>query len=645
MSIVIPFLGYADSNEEVLLRKADRYAQEGTYQESQESLAQAYHALYAACPTDTRLISLKERLDRYQALPSINQPATELDLAYFAIEKKWQEGSFWQAKRELTLLTDRLLNQLDSSGETRALTAQCFYLQGEMESMQGSLLAAYRAYTKALCFSESACAPWYTRVLVKSLYCLIGMQAKCAPLSWRLEEIDRLMAHPMLSPDSRCSFEEAARLLRERPCVDEKIQAWMHQSAGKFGSFLSMPKSYSKQQRALENPETLDEGLYLADHFCQLICRALKNGEVDQARKWNLLLEERCPGSPKCPQGYFYLARDAEEKRDLVEACRLYQECFQRFKESPFAAESAFFSYPYQEYIEGKKEALQHLNLLEERYPYSYYALLSRYVRALGQMQTDPLTALALHQALQESGEISLQLEQKGQKERDEIAMLMLRALYAQASCYRLIAEKATGAKRNLFLAYSQTAYRKVIEKLSNLPDHCPLLRGACYESLLKCAELAGDEHVVQRLCQGLFDQFDEKESCYQGLLARGYYALGASHARLQEDKRALTALKKALDLAGQTALSSVERSHLFFLQSQLYRRAGDLDAALKSLSCIINDPSLSKERFKALYERAEIFCQQGRMAHANKQWEALLRADEEWPAKAKQRLEEYRVY
>ena len=52
-----------------------------------------------------------------------------------------------------------------------------------------------------------------------------------------------------------------------------------------------------------------------------------------------------------------------------------------------------------------------------------------------------------------------------------------------------------------------------------------------------------------------------------------------------------------------------------------------------------INDDSISSLRVKAMYQRAEIYIQQGRYDLARKQLEATAKKGGEWALKAKQRL------
>lgn len=63
----------------------------------------------------------------------------------------------------------------------------------------------------------------------------------------------------------------------------------------------------------------------------------------------------------------------------------------------------------------------------------------------------------------------------------------------------------------------------------------------------------------------------------------------------------------------------------------------------MRSLSDVVNDPSVSKRRFEALYERAELFCERGQMDSAKRQWEALLPTESPFAEKAKKRLAEGR--
>lgn len=648
-----------------LLRRADRYAREADENQTQQALQEAYDAQKnydahnvpcSAKPADLTLSELRSRLDRLQKPETVITDLTPDDDTYLSIEKAWCEGNFWQAKKRLSILLDRLSS--DTAASALALRAHCFYLQAEMECLQGDLPAAYQSYMKARSFAQSAYAPWYGQSLVKSVYCLLLSQPRFASCASQQSEVKRLIQQPSLSQDQRACLEEALQTLNTSPCSAQSIHAWVKHCVSVRGSFFALPEVYEAAQRrhqqqglseesALKYLDAHPHGLYLADHLHHLLVGSLKEGDIQTALTWKELLDERCPNAPKCAESSFCLARDAEARGNMQTASNYYREVAERFSTSPFAAESAFLSYPYQNYVAGNPKAIEHLITLEQNFPYSYYALLSRYVRTLHYLypprgvSRDPIAAIESFKeflerikTLQSSGNLQ-------EREDDQVKALITNVLYEQARASLLVAQEAVGAKKTLFLAYSQTAYKQLLDRPS-----IPLLwQATCYEALAECAVHAGDEEECCRLLNLLLNRLDEKEPSHQRLCARAYYTLGASCARLQQSQTALDWLNKAQACIALGAIPGEERINIYVLKSQIHRLRGELDDSLKSLSAIVNDPSVSPRRLKALYERAEIFCEQGRVDCAKRQWEALLTTEGPFLEKAKNKLEEYRVH
>lgn len=568
----------ADSSH-ALLRRADRLVREGTVPQAQEALQSAYDAIFHINPSDPMLPMLQARLDRYamlKTLKTLKTPTltllppplgslslTQDDYAYLSIESAWREGRFWQAKRELNALLLSLCHEPMTPSQN-ALIAECLYLQAEMECLQRDLPAAYHAYTQARSFSQSAYAPWYADAIFKSGYCLLVGEHGFGPLTVRLAEVERLTLDPALSAQQRACLLEAAEILKARPFSRQKIQEWVQRTVDMIGPF-SFPEVYANQS------PTFPDGLHLADGLHHALCVALKKSDLEKAVEWRDLLEQRCPKSPQCAEACFCLAQDAEERGDFQKAYLYYREGAERFPESPFAAESAFLSYSYQDYVEGQSHALAHLKALEQRFPHSRYALFSRYVRALHDLypkqgdQADPLAALEELQELLEHAEGIQESGELQEKERAEVAALMVQALYEKAKACLVVASQANGAKKSLFLALAQESYQKLV----HLQGLCALLKGECYMALAEIAECRGEETEACRLLETWLKELKELNASRAFVspnsLARAYYRLGRLCARLYEHEAALKWLTLAKTWSTSGNLSAEERLDLFF--------------------------------------------------------------------------------
>lgn len=603
----VPLAAHSDKVA-AALRKAERYAKEALDQEAFTALNTALELLKSEAPNDPLLPVLQDRLQRYQtASTTPGSFVTPEDLAYLDIETLWREGHFWQASFKL----NAWLKSLDGDMKSSSLAAQGVYLLAEMEFAQGNFLAAHRAYKRACSFPYSEHAPWIDDAVMKADDCLLPVPQQRLSL-------------PTAYGAQRGQWEKVQEILRN------------HGNTSQVAA-----------DALLQYIEVFDDGLYLADSLYQLMELALERSDTEQAVMWKKCLEQRCPTAALCAKACVCFARYLEDQGDCAAACQEYRKGANAFAESPFAAECAFFSYPYQDYVEGNQEAIRHLLDLETRFAFSRYALFSRYVRALSALypqkgkKNHPLSALSV---LQELIEHATEMQNSGSvsaEDQEEVSLLVMRALYARAMTHRQMADTAKEAKKQLFLSLCKTELEQLITRLVAQGDTFMLLQRQAQVALMQCYTSLGEESRAQALGKQLLTQLESKNPLHHKLLAHVYCALGGCCTRLNEHKEALLFLKQAEPFAGSYVLSADERFDLFSLQAQNYIRCGEMDLALKALATIINDESVSYKRFEALYERAEIFYRQGHLSLAQRQWQALLSVEGSVSEKAKQRLEE----
>lgn len=85
--------------------------------------------------------------------------------------------------------------------------------------------------------------------------------------------------------------------------------------------------------------------------------------------------------------------------------------------------------------------------------------------------------------------------------------------------------------------------------------------------------------------------------------------------------------------------LNPDEKLDLWIQQSQCHKEMKQLETAMLILSQVVNDETISAQRVKAMYLRAEIYELQGKPELAIKQLEATSTKGGEWALKAKQKL------
>lgn len=337
-----------------------------------------------------------------------------------------------------------------------------------------------------------------------------------------------------------------------------------------------------------------------------------------EAQTHFLLLAHRYSTSSLASDALFYAAEGAKLRGNAQEGKRLYTLCCENYPTSSVAPLAYFKCYASEEYFEGKREALTHIQGFLQKFPHSPLRAAAHYFLGL---HADNL-ALA-----KEELEAARQpMENKEEAERSFLEDVRSLATIKLAQIYGECAEE-------------KNAEELLLPLLSELENHN---RSSLYEkTLLTLSELYLCTHRSLECEKVLLQMLDH---CSRWGGAEGYFTAKAwtqlTRLAMQEEDfdTALHSLQMAF-LAGQAYISADERLELWLLQSQCYERQNKLDMAMKMLSKVINENVVSALRLKAMYERARIYQLEGREELAVRQLEAVAKKGGEWGGKAKESL------
>lgn len=368
-------------------------------------------------------------------------------------------------------------------------------------------------------------------------------------------------------------------------------------------------------------------------------------------------LADLSPSSPLTAEALFWAARSAEQRgASAAEVKALLTKVYRDYPQSPLAAEAYFTTYTYEDYLSDNREALAHLAKLPQLYPDSPYTIVAHYLRGLAykRSQLEPSTAArggSWNDAIDafQRTEDTFAALQAGQKipadQLDYFATIRTRATMERAQANLAIASASSGAKRQISFAYSISTYQDLLKQLRDAEfslsrDSSEHLMQECCFGLAQGYQRSGDDSAAEAVLQQIVADHDTNGVTRGYYLARAHHDIAAIQMRRREFTLALAELDAAEEAAKGRIFSTEERLALWIRQSQCHREVRDFDTAMRLLSKVINDDSVSGLRLKAMYLRAEIYEQEGRHELARKQLSSLASRGGEWALKAKTKLD-----
>lgn len=317
---------------------------------------------------------------------------------------------------------------------------------------------------------------------------------------------------------------------------------------------------------------------------------------------------------------------------------------FEQYPFSIYAAEAYFNFFSFQEYLQGHKKAIRHLQAFEEKFPKSPFLIPAYYLLALDLKKDRKsetgrwISKKNLTGAIEHFYKTETLFDQLSISETQKpyFAKIKEQATLERAKTNMEIADDSQGTKRQIYLEYAQ----EVLEPLchSENATTAQVLEEACF-CLAQIHFKLGHNTAAEELLTNLLQKYQTAKITRGYYLALIWYEKAKLAMQKKEYEQALSYYLAAEDTSRGKLLPSDQRLTLWIDLSYCYRAMNDGDNALLTLSKVVNEDVISALRIKAMILRAEVYEEQGRRELARRQLETASRKGGEWAKQAKKRL------
>lgn len=364
-------------------------------------------------------------------------------------------------------------------------------------------------------------------------------------------------------------------------------------------------------------------------------------------------LQANYPDSKLIPEALYWSAKSQEALDGKY--CSLYKDLYERFPEHPLAAEAYYSYYTLQDYLLGNRAAIKHLHEFKTKFPKSPLLLHAAYLEGLDSLRDrrSPegkwLSRQNLTLAIDAFQRVeSLFDELNITQNLSELIQLRYQAILERAKTNLKIADHAKAAKKAVYLDYAEEEFKRLIADFDDVnhpltskisPDSLhPIVEESLY--YLALTQVGTKEKALGTL-RRLISFYEENG------IDKGYYLASALYQKgiLENNSDTLNLLNKALFAAAPSYFSIDEVLNVMIAKAEYERGNGNLDAAMLQLSEVVNSETASSLRLKAMFLRAEIYAEQGRIPLAQKQLESIALKGGDWALKAKEQLETHYGY
>ncbi len=387
-----------------------------------------------------------------------------------------------------------------------------------------------------------------------------------------------------------------------------------------------------------------------------------RHGDYAAAEAVYLQLVDNHPSSPLAGEAWFWAACCSDNlQKDMMVGKERRRHAFEDFPLSPYAAEAFFTLYTYQEYLQGERNAIKHLQSFVEKYrdsPFlieAYYLIGLDYKRDRKTPEGKWLRKRNLTEAIDAFQEVETQFDLLAEKKLipadkfDYYVAVRYRAILERALANLAISDESQGAKRQIYLEYAEEVFLALVKDFDTPTQYTKLLYDsesypALYEEssfwLAQTFVRAQNDMAAESIFTKMLERYRQAKVTRGYYLSRIWYELGKIALRAKKYAPALQSFKQAEDAAkGNHVLSTDQRLDLWIQQSMSYRGLEQYDQAILILSKVVNDDAISSLRLKAMYLRAETYEQQGRPELARKQLESMVKKGGIWALKAQEKL------
>lgn len=388
-----------------------------------------------------------------------------------------------------------------------------------------------------------------------------------------------------------------------------------------------------------------------------------KTFDYENAEKTFIKLAEEWPESSLGAEALFRASQCAEKSHKDTAVIKEYKEnILKKYPSSSIAPEAYFTLFSYQEYLQGDRTALKHLNAFPDLYPESPYVLNTFFLIGLDQKRDrrSPegkwLRKKNLISAIDHFQKVDIHFESLFLKKKipeaqmEHYLLLRYRSQLEKGLAHFVLANESAGAKKQIYLEYAQETLTQLLHELrdeSNIYRRWITLRQPFWHleeeiafGLSQVYMASKENEQAEKLLTHMLEKYKAAKITRGYFLSRILAALGEISIQNQHYSLALDYFSKAEDAAKGKILNTDQRLSLLIEQSFCLQKLNEWEKAILILSKVVNDDAISSLRVKALYLRAEIYEKQGRLELARKQLEATSKKGGEWALKAKEKLE-----
>lgn len=388
-----------------------------------------------------------------------------------------------------------------------------------------------------------------------------------------------------------------------------------------------------------------------------------RNGKKEAAKELFIALADRWPDDEHAANALLWSMRCLEELGEPPDSIGgVRQRIIRRYPGSSAAAEASFNMYSAQEYLQGDRAAIKHLEAFVKNFPDSPLVINAMYLMAWDHKRDRKnneerwlrrknwIASIDALQQLETAFERQYHLGLIPQEKILEYLSLYWRGRIDRAIANFTIARESTGTKRTIYLEYAEELLQHIQAEFSdtNLPLISPLTLRQCWVPLreensfylAKTFLEKGNDGAAEALFLSLVEKCRSAKISRGKLLSRTFQELATIAMNRHDDSSALAMLEHAEKAGKGGILTTDQKLELWLERSACLRRQKNSEQAMLWLSRVINDDSVSSLRLKAMFLRAELYEEQGRHELSRKQLQALARLEGEWGVSAQEKLD-----
>lgn len=353
----------------------------------------------------------------------------------------------------------------------------------------------------------------------------------------------------------------------------------------------------------------------------------LKMQEKQEAEKIFRSFLENFPHSSMVPKAWMGIARCCALTSDNFLKKQLLKKIYENYPASSEAPTAYFNYYSLQDYTEGGKETLKHLQQMEIKFPKSEWLPFSYYLMGLRQLKYEKDLTKAIDFFQKAENKVEEYLQKKGYS---PYRLEMLKNLKVQAQIERgksllEIGKGSQGGKRKIFLSYAEELFEQIAKENPLSPDILYYLVKSCI-----CED---KQQKGLLLLENLPSFFSSQESPF-------LFKLCMQKGKIEEQLNNFLEATKSYEKASQIpGISSENQLKAWIKEGLCFQALKEYPQAMTLFSQVINQNVASPKRIDAMFLRADLYEIQGRHALAIKQWEAIAKKGGDRAQEAKTKL------